>query len=363
VPTALKLRAVAGRRRRAIVVANGAESEPASRKDTALLARSPHLIIDGAIAAAAAVGADEIVVYVKRTHAAAWQATSNAIAERRDRRGPALTLAAAATRYVSGQETSVVSHLDGGPGLPTTVPPRPFERGLRNRPTLICNVETLAHIALIARHGPDWFRALGSRSQPGTALVTFGGAVGRPGVYEIAFGSRLAELLWQAEGATEQPQALLVGGYGGTWLDGSCIDELMLGEDDPLLAGGSIGAGVLWVLGERSCGVFETARILDYLAAQSAGQCGPCRHGLRAIADSFDRVARGGEARGDRARLRRWASEVPGRGACGHPDGAARFLQTALEVFAAELDNHQGGRCTAARGPAMPLPPGELLAA
>jgi NADH:ubiquinone oxidoreductase subunit F (NADH-binding) len=362
VPTALKLRAVAGRRRRAIVVANGAESEPASRKDAALLARSPHLVIDGAIAAAAAVGADEIVVYVKRSHAAAWHATSHAIAERRDGRRPGLTLAAAATRYISGQETSVVSHLDGGPGLPTTVPPRPFERGLRNRPTLICNVETLAHIALIARHGPDWFRALGSRSQPGTALVTLGGAVGQPGVYEIAFGSRLAELLWQAEGATERPQALLVGGYGGTWLDGRCIDELTLGEDDPLLAGGSIGAGVLWVLGEHSCGVFETARILDYLAAQSAGQCGPCLHGLRAIADSFDRVARGGEARGDRARLRRWATEVRGRGACGHPDGAVRFLATALEVFAAELDSHQGGRCTATHGPGMPLP-AELLAA
>jgi NADH:ubiquinone oxidoreductase subunit F (NADH-binding) len=234
---------------------------------------------------------------------------------------------------------------------------------LRNRPTLICNVETLAHIALIARHGPDWFRALGSRAQPGSALVTLGGTVARPGVYEIAFGSRLAELLRQAGGATERPQALLVGGYGGTWLDARCMDELTLGSDDPLLAGGSIGAGVLWVLGERSCGVFETARILDYLAAQSAGQCGPCLHGLQAIADSFDRIARGGEARGDRARLQRWATEVRGRGACGHPDGAVRFLASALEVFAAELDSHQGGRCTAEHGPGMPLPPGELLAA
>jgi NADH:ubiquinone oxidoreductase subunit F (NADH-binding) len=257
----------------------------------------------------------------------------------------------------------VISHLGGRSGLPMTVPPRPFERGLHNRPTLICNVETLAHIALIARHGPDWFRTAGSRSQPGTALVTVGGAVAHPGVCEIAFGSRFEELLHRAGGVTERPRALLIGGYGGTWLDARHMSTLRLGDDDPVLGAGSIGAGVLWVLGERSCGVLETARILDYLAAQSAGQCGPCVHGLSAIADSFDALARGGEAAGERARLRRWAAEVSGRGACRHPDGAARFLLTALEVFATEIDDHQAGRCTATHGPTLPLPSEPRLAA
>jgi NADH:ubiquinone oxidoreductase subunit F (NADH-binding) len=365
VSTALKLRAVAGRRRRAIVVANGAESEPASRKDAVLLARSPHLVIDGALVAAAAVGADEIVVYVKQAQGGAWRAASRALAERRGSgaQQPKLRLAPAGTRYVSGQETAVISHLGGRSGLPTSVPPRPFERGLRNRPTLICNVETLAHVALIARHGPDWFRTAGSRSQPGTALVTVGGAVAHPGVCEIAFGTSFEELLHRAGGVTERPRALLVGGYGGTWLDARHMSTLTLGDDDPVLGAGSIGAGVLWVLGERSCGVLETARILDYLAAQSAGQCGPCVHGLRAIADSFDARARGGEAAGERAQLRRWAAEVGGRGACRHPDGAARFLATALEVFATEIDDHQTGRCTAAHGPTLPLPSERRVAA
>jgi NADH:ubiquinone oxidoreductase subunit F (NADH-binding) len=365
VPTALKLRAVAGRRGRAIVVANGAESEPASRKDAALLARTPHLVIDGALAAAGAVGADEIVLYVTRTQGDAWHAMTRALAECRiaGARRPAIELAAAAERYVGGQETAAISHLEGRAGLPTTVPPRPFQRGLRNRPTLVCNVETLAHIALVARHGPDWFRAVGTSSQPGTALVTLGGAIAHPGVYEIAFGSSLDELLRRAGGLTERPRALLVGGYGGTWIHARRMSALTLGADDPVLGAGSIGAGVLWVLGEDCCGVFETARILDYLAAQSAGQCGPCLHGLRAIADGFDRVARGGEGRGDRERLRRWANEVSGRGACGHPDGAARFLASAIDVFADELDAHQGGCCSAARGLTLPLPSTRSLAA
>jgi NADH:ubiquinone oxidoreductase subunit F (NADH-binding) len=365
VPTALKLRAVAGRRRRAIVVANGSESEPASRKDALLLANTPHLVIDGAIAAAAAVGAREAVLYAKPSDARTWTTLTRALAERRSSQagGPALELAAAGSSYIAGQETAVVSRLNDRPGLPTTAPPRPFERGVRNRPTLICNVETLAHIALIARHGPDWFRAIGTASQPGSALVTLGGAVAWPGVYEIAFGSRLDDLLRRAGGVTERPQALLVGGYGGTWLDARHMTDLTLDDGDPRLHPGSIGAGVLWVLGEGSCGVFETGRVLDYLAAQSAGQCGPCLHGLRAIAESFDGVARGGEGSGERARLRRWGEDVTGRGACAHPDGAARFLATALDVFADELDSHQTGRCTAVHRPSLPLPFSRRLAA
>jgi NADH:ubiquinone oxidoreductase subunit F (NADH-binding) len=358
VSTALKLRAVAGRRGRAVIVANGSESEPASRKDAVLLTHAPHLVIDGALVAAAAVGADQVILYVKRADPRAWSAVQRAIEERAasGEGGPALRLVAAPSSYVSGQETAAIAHLNGRPALPTTVPPRPFERGVSNRPTLVSNVETLAHMALIARHGPAWFRALGSPTQPGSVLVTLGGAVARPGVYEIAFGSPMADLLRAAGGVSERPQALLVGGYGGSWLDAQHLRDLCLSEGDPLLATGSIGAGVLWVLGERSCGVWESAQILGYLAAESAGQCGPCLHGLRAIARSFDLVARGVAPDEEYARLRRWGAEVSGRGACRHPDGAARLLAGALEVFAGETEHHRAGRCTASRAPTMPLP-------
>lgn len=365
VSTALKLRAVASRRRRAIVVANGSESEPASAKDTVLLARAPHLVIDGAMVAAAAVGADEAILYVKRPGERAWNALAAALAERgHARRGqPSLRLAAAPPSYVSGQETAVIAHLNGRAALPTTVPPRPFERGVRGRPTLVCNVETLAHMALIARHGAEWFRALGSASQPGTGLVTLGGAVADPGVYEIAFGSPLADVVRRAGGVTERPQALLVGGYGGTWLDAQHMDDLTLSEGDPLLSAGSIGAGVLWVLGAGTCGVHESSRVLDYLAAESAGQCGPCLFGLRAIADTFHLVARGTAGAHELTQLLRWGADVTDRGACRHPDGAARFLGSALKAFAGEIDHHRAGRCTAVHAPSLPLPTARRAAA
>jgi NADH:ubiquinone oxidoreductase subunit F (NADH-binding) len=366
VPTALKLDAVAAGRRRAVVVANGAESEPASHKDAVLLAYAPHLVIDGAVAAAAATGAGEAILYVKPSDPRAWEAVSVALSERRgrDAGGPEIRVAPAPDGYVIGQETAVIAALNGRAPLPSTVPPRPHERGVRNRPTLVCNVETLAHIALIARHGPEWFRLLGSPSQPGTALVTLGGAAGRPGVYEIAYGSRLADLVRSAGGLVDQPRALLVGGYGGAWLDAGRMRDLTLSEGDPLLATGSIGAGVLWVLAERSCGVSESARILGYLAAESAGQCGPCVFGLRAIADTFDLLARGRAGVSEHERLLRWSGDVTGRGACRHPDGAARFLASAMKVFAQEIDEHRAGRCTAAGGaPSMPLPNAYRMAA
>jgi NADH:ubiquinone oxidoreductase subunit F (NADH-binding) len=365
VSTAMKLRAVAGRRRRAIVVGNGAEGEPASRKDRVLLAHTPHLVLDGAVVAARAVGADEAILVVKASDRHAWRSLNRAIAERDHRDGgrPKLALAGTADGYVSGQETAVIAALNGRPAVPATVPPRPFERGVRGRPKFIGNVETLAHLALIARHGPDWFRSVGSAASPGTALVTLGGAVERPGVYEIALGSSLAELLDRAGGAVDRPRALLAGGYGAPWLDAADLGGLALGGDDPRLGPSSVGAGVLWLLGESSCGVWESARILSWLAAESAGQCGPCLYGLRAIADAFERLADGRAHTGDRARLVRWGADVTGRGACRHPDGAARLLESALRVFADEIDQHDAGRCTATHPPSMPLPIPHLEAA
>ena len=205
-----------------MIVANGSESEPASRKDAVLLAHTPHLVIDGAMVAAAAVGADEVVLYVKRSDPRVWAAVLRAVDERRaaGARGPALRLVAAPSSYVSGQETAAIAHLNGRPALPTTVPPRPFERGVEQPPDARQQRRDAgahgAHRAPRRRAGSArWDRP----TQPGSVLVTLGGAVARPGVYEIAFGSPMADLLRAAGGVSERPQALLVGGYGGAWLD------------------------------------------------------------------------------------------------------------------------------------------------
>ena len=345
-PTARKLRAVAAARRPSAVVVNGSETEPASAKDQLLLTRTPHMVLDGAMLAATAVGAEEVIVQVRHGSHQAVQALKGAIAVR-DFDPVPVSLVEAPPGYVAGEESAVVHHLNGGAGLPTFVPPRPFERGYRRRATLIQNPETLSQLALVARFGEHWYRELGTPADPGSVLVTISGAVAAPGVYEMAFGTPMRDLLAAAGGATEPLRALLVGGYFGTWVEAASGLELRLAREELRSVGCSLGSGVLIALGQSSCGLHESARVIDYLALQSAHQCGPCTHGLRAIADAFGAIASGIAHPRERERVLRWAEDVRGRGACHHPDGAVRFVASSLTVFAAEIEGHRRGRCRA----------------
>ncbi|HET9105024.1 MAG TPA: NADH-ubiquinone oxidoreductase-F iron-sulfur binding region domain-containing protein [Solirubrobacteraceae bacterium] len=356
-PTAIKLRTVAERRRAIAVVVNGSETEPASAKDRLLLARLPHLVLDGAVLAARTIGAREVIVKVGDGSPQVVQALEGAAAVREDAK-ITFTIVAGPEGYVTGEETAVLNLLARGVAKPTFVPPRPYERGLEGRPTLIQNVETCAQIALIARFGPEWFRELGSDADPGSALVTISGAVRTPGVYELAFGTPMGDLLAAAGGPSEPLQALLVGGYFGTWVKVDKAMRLRLSREDLRGVGCALGSGVLIALGESSCGLHESARITSYLAGQSAGQCGPCVHGLAAIADTVQAFADGRGGPEDLRRLRRWSAEVRGRGACHHPDGVARFVESALAVFGHEIDFHRRQRCTA---PAAGLPLGGVV--
>ena len=345
-PTARKLRAVAAGRRPSAVVVNGSETEPASAKDRLLLSRLPHLVLDGAMLAAMAVGAREVVVKLGDGAVGSFDALEGAVAVRAaDPVG--IRLVTGPEGYVAGEESAVVHHLNGGAPLPTFVPPRPFERGYRGRPTLIQNPETLAQIALVARFGASWYRELGTRADPGSALVTISGAVSEPGVYELAFGTPMTDLLDAAGGSTEPLQALLVGGYFGTWVGSRRALGLRLAREDLRSVGCSLGSGVIIALGESSCGLHESAYVIDYLARQSAGQCGPCVFGLRAIADAVLALADGVGGARERDRVLRWTSEVRGRGACHHPDGAVRFVESAMDVFGDEIEAHARVRCTA----------------
>ena len=343
-PTAVKLEAVARRRRASAVVVNAGETEPASAKDRLLLTRLPHLVLDGAVLAAEACGAREVIVKLAAEAVMSIDAVEQAIAARSGD-GLGIRVVAGPGGYVSGEESAVIQQLNGGPALPTLVPPRPYERGYRGRPTLVQNAETLAQIALIARFGAGWFRELGTEADPGSALVTISGAVAEPGVYELAFGTAMTDLLGAAGGPTEQLRALLVGGYFGTWVEVSRAVNLRLAREDLRTVGCSLGSGVLIALGESECGLHESARVIDYLASESAGQCGPCLYGLRAIADGVAALAAGTASDAERERLLRWTREVRGRGACHHPDGAVRFVQSSLEVFADEVQAHRRGRC------------------
>lgn len=352
-PTARKLRAVAGRRRVGPVVVNGSETEPASTKDRLLLARLPHLVLDGAVLAASAIGSTEVIVKVGASALDAVRALESAISVR-DHGRLQIQVVGGPEGYVAGEESAVIHYLNGGGPLPTFIPPRPFERGYRGRPTLIQNPETLAQLALVARFGSSWYRELGTAADPGSALVTITGAVRAPGVYELAFGTPMSDLLAAAGGPVEPLQALLVGGYFGTWVEESQAHGLRLAREDLRSVGCSLGSGVLIALGESACGLHETARVISYLAEQSAGQCGPCVYGLRAIADSVRALAGGVAGPREVDRILRWCADVRGRGACHHPDGAVRFVESALRVFSADVERHRRGRC-GARPAGLPL--------
>jgi NADH:ubiquinone oxidoreductase subunit F (NADH-binding) len=356
-PTGRKMHTVAAARRRPVVVVNGAEGEPVSAKDAVLLAAAPHLVLDGAVAAAAAVDADEVMVAVRRGANLARQVVELAVRERRQAATDPVGISVhdVPDRYVAGEETALVRWLDGGPAKPTFTPPRPFERGVGGRPTLMQNVETLAHVALIARFGAEWFRSVGAADDPGTVLVTITGCVQRPAVYELPTGADVADAMAKAGGATGLAQAFLIGGFFGGWVAARDVHRARL-VHDPADGTPPLGCGAIVALPESACGLKETARIVRYLAGESAGQCGPCALGVPAIATAMEGVAYGrDDPRGNH--LRRWSAQVRGRGACGHPDAVARVVHTALEVFEDEILAHASGRCSAANGdPVVRLP-------
>lgn len=363
-PTAVKLRAVAQARRGRALVVNGAEGEPLSAKDRVLLELAPHLVLDGALLAAEAVGARDVVIAVKRSAVAAREAVAGALAERGDTRR--VRLEAIPDGYVAGEESALLHGLNGGPAKPTLVPPRPHERGLGRRPTLVSNVETLAHVALIARHGAAWFRRLGTPEHPGSALVTLAGAVERPGVYEVALGTPIARVIAGAGGQAAPARAVLVGGYYGSWLTARALASTTLDDASLRTRGAALGAGVIVALPADACPVAEVARVVGWMAGESAGQCGPCVHGLDAIAGAVESLAAGTGRREVLKRLERWSGQVEGRGACHHPNGVVRFLRSALAVFAGELEDHRrNGPCEACGArPVLTLPdaPGRLAA-
>jgi NADH:ubiquinone oxidoreductase subunit F (NADH-binding) len=357
-PTATKLTAVASRRR-AVVVANGTEGEPASVKDIVLMSHVPHLVLDGAVLAAEIVGAREVVLCVKRG-SPVQPILERALAERRAAGYDVIQfrVVGAPNRYVSGEESALVHWLNGGDAKPTFVPPRPFERGVDGRPTLVQNVETLGDLGLIGRFGADWYRTAGTPDDPGTTLVTMSGAVSKPGVFEIPLGSRLADVLRMAGADCADLSGVLVGGYFGAWMTPAEAADARLGVDAMRRTGGGLGAGIIVAMPRAAtCPLAEVSNATRWLADQNAGQCGACVNGLEAIAGAVEHLVAGDRDRRAEALLKRWLSMMEGRGACKHPDGVARFVASSLRVFKEEIERHRHlGPCRPNQTAVLPTP-------
>jgi NADH:ubiquinone oxidoreductase subunit F (NADH-binding) len=353
-PTARKLAAVAARSN-AVVIANGTEGEPVSAKDKVLMAQSPHLVLDGAAAAAGLVGAPEAIIVA---HPAVADLLTAACRDRRRARidQVRLSVVPAAEAFVGGEASAVVHWLEHRIPKPSSKPRRLSERGLHGRPTLVQNVETLAHLALITRYGAAWFGAVGTPREPGSMLVTLAGAVRHPGVYEVEIGIPIGAVLDLAGGPSGPLGGLLVGGYFGGWVDAVQAADRPLSSEGLAGLGAGLGAGLIGALPADVCGLAEAARIARYLASESAGQCGPCVFGLDAIAGQLERLASG---RGpDLLALRRWIGQVGhGRGACKHPDGTVAMVASALRTFGGEIERHASGWCCGVPGRTSALTP------
>ncbi|SBS75513.1 NADH:ubiquinone oxidoreductase, NADH-binding (51 kD) subunit [uncultured Mycobacterium sp.] len=344
-PTARKIAAVTGPK--PVVVGNGAEGEPLSRKDAVLLTQAPHLVLDGLDAAAAAVEADEVYLYV---HSAAVPAVTRALDERRAAGLDRYTVAVveAPDRFVAGEESAAIRRIEGGPALPRDRTVMTAIAGVRGRPTLVNNVETLAHIALITRFGPRWFRSVGDQADPGSMLITLSGALNNTGVTEVPTGVLLRSVI-ERNGGTDlrTVRAVLVGGYHGSWIPAKAFEDNGLSRAGLKVLGASPGAGVIHALGVGECGLERTAEIATYLAEQSARQCGPCRNGLPRLEQLLNDLAYTRVNDSLIKEIRRIVRLVEGRGSCRHPDGTARMIRSALGAFATDIEHHRHRSCEA----------------
>src|SRR5579875_967069 len=345
-PLAVKLRAVRDNGLRsgqgAVVVANGEEGEPASIKDRWLLRHRPHLILDGLRLAAAIVAADRAYVYVSDPEAS--RSIEVALTELDNGAlGVPVQVSMVEPGYVAGEETAAVRALNGGPAKPTDKPPRPFQEGVGGLPTLVSNVETLANLPYLLKHGSAAFRAQGTPLSPGTFLMTVTGAGRPPGLYEIPHGLPFTELLSLHGVSVEQVKGVLMGGYFAGLLNRAVLDATLDHETLRRLGSG-LGAGAITVLTD-DCAVAVAASVLAYFDRENAGQCGSCFNGTAAMAAVAGALRDGVATSEDVTRLRRWSVMLRGRGACATLDAACNMAASLLGQFPHAVDRHLENAC------------------
>jgi len=347
-PFAIKLAAAA--RRRAVVVVNASEGEPASHKDAALMMRAPHVVLDGAAAVAHALGTREVHIVVPTELPSLRLIVENALRERQAagewrKAGERLhvRLHNSQAAFVAGQAQAVLQLLAGRENLPVTAWKPAAVSGHRGRPTLLSNAETFAQLGHLARSGSAGYAAHGTADEAGTTLLTLRGDGDDPEVREVAFGTPLADVLSRAE----MRRPLLLGGYHGTWLKPAQLRGLTVSRDAIAAAGATLGAGVMLPLSAGLCPLVRTVELVEYLAGQSAGRCGPCRNGLPAMAEELRALVDGG---GSVRRVEELCGLVVRRGACAHPDGTARLVASTLSRFGDEVDAHSMGTCLGPEG-------------
>ncbi|WP_141581803.1 NADH-quinone oxidoreductase subunit NuoF family protein [Actinomadura sp. WMMA1423] len=345
-------KAAARSERPPVVLVNATEGEPASSKDKALLAHVPHLVLAGAMLAVGALRAKELVIGITDEGSAA-RSLRSALAE--TGLGTRARVVQLPERFITGESGALVRGVNGETPIPPGRKGRTAESGVDRLPTLLSNAETFAQLAVLAELGAEGYRAVGTTAEPGTVLLTVTAPDGGHIVVETPTGVSLAEVLHRC--GTDAGQGVMIGGYHGAWLTPAQAAAATVSRESMEAAGAALGAGIVIPLPRDTCPIGEVARVAAYMGAESAGQCGPCRLGLPAIARSFGALVAGTTGDEALAAIRSGSAIVRGRGACSHPDGTTRFLLSALKVFKDDVDTHlNSGGCGRPTRRVLPIP-------
>lgn len=341
-PVVVKLESMPSGSSTAILV-NGSEGEPASHKDRTLMTAVPHMVIDGALVVAHALGTRAITIAVQDPWA--YESLIRAGRERPDT--DAISIIHTSDGFVGGEIRALINSLNTGSARPGGRRLLPHTHGVAGRPTFASNVETFAQIALLTGMGTADYARTGSPVEPGTSLITLLGDVVRPGVAEVPNGTPLEMLL---PGQADAP--VLIGGYHGTWI--RTAHDLPLTRSSLRAAGAPLGAGVIARPFPGTCVLSEVAAVSRWLANESIGQCGPCFFGLPALAHDMQAFADG---TGSETQATRRMQQVRGRGACAHPDGSVQFMSSAIVALADDIRVHRDhGSCGRPPSAVLPLP-------
>ena len=337
--TAIKLKAA--RENNAELIVNVCDGEIGAAKDAWIVRHHLHELIEGA--GLVASGRRPRIRYAAHRGSRTAQLLESA----------GLPLLEVPHRYVSSEETAVISLAQGGLAKPMTKR-APFvfggrdSQGRRVPPTVVLNAETVWRISQIHHLGPEWFRSFGTEAEPGPRLVAVGGHVSRPGMYEASAGVALTDLLDSAGGLPPDARYVGVGGLGGVVISAAEAKKTIWDTPGMKVHGGALGPGIVRVWNPAQCPIETAAGMISFGAGESAGQCGPCMFGLPALAADWADLARNPTSKG-RQRLKLRLTLLERRGACAHPDGVARFAQSALRTLAPDFDAHAHHTCQKGR--------------
>ena len=335
------------------LVVNADEGEPGTFKDRYILERDPHQLIEGIILSAFAINSRKAYIYIRGEYVEPFKRTQAAVEEAYSKGylgknifGTGLTLDVVVHRgagaYICGEETALLNSLEGLKGYPRLKPPFPAIAGLFGCPTIVNNVETLACVPPILKHGAEWFAKLGSAGNGGTHLFSISGHVNKPGVYELPMGAPLREMIYTHAGGIrggKKLKAVIPGGISAKILTAQEIDVKM--DYDSLRAAGTMlgSAGVI-VMDEDTSMVKMLYYATKFFAHESCGQCSPCREGTGWAHKIVRRIYEGHGALKDLDSLLTIAKNMEGRTICVFADAAAWPIQSYITKFRKEFEEH-----------------------